>query len=210
MRLTWNGHACFTLEVSRLTIVTDPFDERCGFPMPSLRGDVVTLSHHHSDHDHLASVLPPFEVVESSCAKNDVIFTAIPSFHDKVQGAQRGSNRIFVIQADGLRAAHLGDLGCGLSGGQLEELGHVDVLMIPVGGFYTIDAAEAAQIVRQLRPSYVFPMHYKTAKNDFTIDPIGPFLEQMKELPVLRPGHSLDLPARPPEKTQIVLLDYLP
>lgn len=180
MKFYWLGHACFLIVLaSGKKIVTDPFDRKLGYPEPALSADIVTVSHQHFDHNAV-EMISGKPVVISEAGRHEaggLLITGISSYHDPVRGSQRGKNIIFVIETEGLRICHLGDLGHVLEKSQLEKVGTVDVLMIPVGGFYTIGAAEAVKVVNQLNPKYVVPMHYKTGYIDFPISTADEFLK---------------------------------
>ena len=167
MKLTWYGHACFLAETAAGSVVFDPYAPGSvpGLTLPPLRADAVVCSHGHRDHAHAAGVT-------LSGRKPDFTIRAIPSFHDDRSGALRGENRIHVLEADGLRLVHMGDLGHMLSEEQLAAVGKPDVLLIPVGGHYTIGPAEAEKLVRALRPRLTIPMHYRG--EGFGYDVIGP------------------------------------
>lgn len=157
MKLTWYGHSCFLLETSSGSVVFDPYAPGSvpGVELPAgLEADSVLCSHGHSDHNWE-------EGVKLSGKEPSFTVRRIDSFHDKVHGIQRGKNLISVVEADGKRIVHLGDLGHKLSEKQLEAIGKPDVLLIPVGGFFTINAAEAAEIAEKLGARTVVPMHYR-------------------------------------------------
>jgi L-ascorbate metabolism protein UlaG (beta-lactamase superfamily) len=173
MTLTWLGHPTFILTTSTgLTALLDPMGASVGYPLtPVSSVDLVTVSHEHSDHNNvgLATGSP---TVLRGLAGNDwakidqaikgVRVRTIPTYHDDTQGSARGKNAIFIFEFDGFKVAHLGDLGHPLSADQIKEIGSVDVVMIPVGGFYTLDGKGAADVVEQLKPKVIVPMHYKT------------------------------------------------
>lgn len=171
--LTWYGQSTFALSASTgLQALLDPAGPGTGYKIPTLEGiDLVTVSHEHSDHNatNLASGNPLVlkGLAGADWAKIDqtvkgVRVRTVGVYHDDTQGSQRGKNAIFVFDVDGLRLAHLGDLGHTLSPDQVKEIGPVDVILIPVGGFFTIDGKQAAEVVSQLDPKVVVPMHYKT------------------------------------------------
>ncbi len=171
--LTWLGHPTFVLATSTgLTALLDPMGAGVGYPLTPVNGvNVVTISHEHSDHNNVAlatgSPVVLRGLVGNDWAKVDqtvkgVRVRTVQSYHDDTQGSQRGKNAIFVFEMDGLTIVHLGDLGHLLNADQVKALGTVDVLMIPVGGFFTIDGRAASEVVKQLNPKVVIPMHYKT------------------------------------------------
>ena len=174
------GHAEFliTLE-SGFRIVTDPFDASVGYPVPALEADGVLVSHHHHDHDAVEHIAGHPQIIDYAGAHTfapDVRVTGILADHDDAGGAKRGKTLLFLLEAEDLRIAHLGDLGCLLDADQLEALGPVDILMLPVGGFYTIDAETARDVAEQLDPRIILPMHYRTRYNaDWPIAPVESF-----------------------------------
>jgi L-ascorbate metabolism protein UlaG (beta-lactamase superfamily) len=173
MTLTWWGQSTFVLKTSTgLNALLDPAGPGTGYKIPTQAGiDLVTVSHEHTDHNavNLAAGSP---LVLRGLAGNDwakidrtvkgVRVRTVGVYHDDAQGSKRGKNAIFVFDVDGLRLAHLGDLGHTLSPEQIKDIGPVDVILIPVGGYYTIDAKAAVEVVSQLNPKIVIPMHYKT------------------------------------------------
>ncbi len=171
--LTWHGQSTFVFKTSTgLNALLDPTGSGTGYKIPTLDGiDLVTASHEHSDHNAVSLALGSPLVLKglagSDWAKIDqtvkgVRVRAVPTFHDDTQGSQRGKNAVFVFELDGLRLAHLGDLGHTLTSDQITAIGPVDVILIPVGGFFTVDGKVAAQVVSQLNPKIIVPMHYKT------------------------------------------------
>ena len=167
MIITWFGQSCFRLQGDSSTLVTDPYDQSLGLRLPRLTADLVTVSHDHHDHNNVAAVKgmdgnAPFTItMPGEYEVKGTFVYGIPAFHDSKQGAERGPNIIYRIEMDGITLAHLGDLGHLLTNGEVEKLEGVDILMIPVGGFYTIDANQATEIISQLEPRLVIPMHYQ-------------------------------------------------
>ncbi len=221
MRIQWLGHSSFRITADNgFSIVTDPFDETVGYPMPTLPADAVTISHDHFDHNHAEGINGKPQVVRGSGRHSlegrgavqaaGIGLNGIASFHDNEQGRRRGRNTIFVIEMDGVRIVHLGDLGHRLTPEQIGQIGRVDVLLVPVGGTFTVDAQGAAEVVEQLDPRIVIPMHYKTDALSFPIDGVEPFLKLSKG--VEQPGSSTieiaaeDLPKAGGRRT--VVLSY--
>ncbi len=163
------GHAEFLVETeSGVRIVTDPYDAGCGYPLRKVTADVALISHHHHDHDAVENLKGKPRIIDNAgifTPEPDVKITAVRGFHDDAEGAKRGETLLFLIETEGLRIVHLGDLGCGLDGDQTEILKYPDVLMIPVGGFYTIDAQKARDTAEQLGARIILPMHYRTGYN---------------------------------------------
>jgi L-ascorbate metabolism protein UlaG (beta-lactamase superfamily) len=187
MKLRWVGHSCFLITAkSGLSIITDPYHTKQGVnysPVMEI-ADIVTVSHDHFDHNAVQSVGGRPEVVKSSGNKSikGIEFRGIACYHDESSGKQRGENIIFCFSVDGIRICHLGDLGHALNRGQIKEIGEVDVLLVPVGGFYTIDAAVATRVCDDIKPKVVVPMHYKTAKLDFPVTGVDVFLAGKKNV----------------------------
>lgn len=180
MNIKWLGHACFKLTSEKGTvIVTDPFDESVGYPMPNVKADIVTSSHSHFDHNYFKAVKGNFDIVDTVGEHNikGINIKGVNTFHDDEHGAKRGKNIVFVFDIDGIRVCHMGDLGHVLTEKQVEEIGPVDVLLIPVGGYYTIDAKQAVEVMNQLKPKITIPMHYKTEFINFPIDTADNFLD---------------------------------
>lgn len=179
MIIQWLGHACFAIQLQTgTTIITDPFDQSIGYPLPNLAADYITISHQHYDHNAVKTILGEPVIIEKEGQYNftEVNIVGIPSFHDSDGGKKRGKNIIYIIEAEGLRLCHLGDLGHVLTLEQVKAIGDIDVLFVPVGGYFTIDHNQAAKIVEQLGPKCVIPMHYKTEYIDFPISGADEFL----------------------------------
>lgn len=182
MTITWFGHACFRLETKGGSVLIDPFGKETGLKPPRIKDDIVLVTHHHFDHDNTSEANPEAFIIDGpgEYEKQGVSVRGIPSFHDKTNGKERGSNTIYVVKAEEVAVCHLGDLGQEkLEESQVEEIGDVDILMIPVGGTYTIDHKEAVGVIGQIEPKIVIPMHYKI--KDLKVDISGPdkFLKEI-------------------------------
>ena len=180
MIITPLGHSCFRLKESTgTTVVTDPYSSDIGITLPPLTADVVTVSHAHYDHNNVTAVSGDPMVIDKP-GMHDVkgvqIF-GLNTYHDEHNGSKRGSNIIFNIRMDGVNVCHLGDVGHGPSPMMIEAIGPVDILLVPVGGKYTIDAEIAKEYVDRLMPSVIIPMHYKTDDIDLDIDGVDTFLD---------------------------------
>jgi len=171
MKITYLGHATFLLESGSTTILIDPFDANVGYPIPKVSATAVLVSHEHADHNNLGMASGHPKVIRGLAdgqwrtvkeSVDGVAIASVPTFHDASQGKERGRNTVFVIDAEGLRVVHLGDLGHPLDDAAVAAIGRPDVLMVPIGGHYTIDAKQAHDVVSRLRPGIVIPMHYKT------------------------------------------------
>ncbi len=185
MQISYLGHSCFKIETKgngdNVTIVIDPFEDSLGLKMPKVKADIALVSHDHFDHNNLAAITgQPFVATTSGEFEIKNIFVyGVETFHDAQQGSERGPNTAWRIDAEGLSVVHLGDLGHSLTEKQLEILEGVDILMIPVGGKYTIDAKTASQVVAEIEPRIVIPMHYKVAGLKVDIDPLDAFAKEM-------------------------------
>jgi L-ascorbate metabolism protein UlaG (beta-lactamase superfamily) len=187
VKVTWYGHAAFLITTAQGTkIITDPYKPDGGIsykPIPD-EADIVTVSHEHFDHNYVKG-LPGKPQVIKGVGRHEVrgvVIQGMASYHDDSGGSQRGDNTIFVFDADGIRLCHLGDLGHVLSEKKIEHIGQVDVLCIPVGGFFTIGPQEATTVVGQLQPHLIFPMHVKTEKCSLPIEPVDTFLQGKKDV----------------------------
>jgi L-ascorbate metabolism protein UlaG (beta-lactamase superfamily) len=172
MHVTWYGQSCFQILAARqkgeqVSIVIDPFNETFGLKVPNLSADILLITHQHSDHNNKKAVGGEPFLIEGpgEYEIKEVFIQGIPGFHDDCQGAKRGKITVYVIEAEGIRICHLGDLGQKeLTSEQLEKIGNIDVLMVPVGGTYTIDARGAAKVISQIEPRIAIPMHYQIPK----------------------------------------------
>ena len=169
MKITWIGHACFKIESNGCTLILDPYEDGYVPGLKPLResANMVLCSHEHGDHNAKDLI----EITEGKSSPFTI--TTIETFHDEVQGAKRGPDTIHIIDDGSFRIAHLGDLGCELEKEQIEQLKNLDVCMIPVGGHYTIDGKQAAELVHQIQPRIVIPMHYRDDKAGFGFDVIS-------------------------------------
>ncbi len=180
MKIQYLGHSSFKLtESTGTTIVTDPYSPEIGFRMPSVSADAVTVSHHHFDHDNVSAVGGNPRIIDSEASYElpGVEINAVKSFHDNVRGKKRGENVIFKFRMDGIDVCHLGDLGESCTAELLELILPVDVLLIPVGGNYTIDAETAKEYVDRLMPEIVIPMHYRSKDCRIDIEKVDEFVD---------------------------------
>ncbi len=187
MKIKCLGHACFLLTSEQgLRVITDPYTVGSGIDYSPIKeaADVVVVSHGHVDHNNVSAVRGKVEVVRGSGIRTakGVQFRGIATYHDTSQGKQRGTNTVFCFSLDGIRLCHLGDLGHLLSQAQISEIGAVDILFIPVGGFYTIDAAGASRVCEQLKSKVVIPMHFKTPQCTYPIAGVDDFLRNKENV----------------------------
>lgn len=211
MKIKWLGHSSFLIESERgIKIITDPFDETLGYKLPRIKVNIVTVSHEHFDHNYVRGVKGRSVVFKGLVNREShkMEFRGISSYHDSVYGGQRGPNTIFVIKADGLNLCHLGDLGHILNPDKLTEIGKVDILFIPVGGFYTINSSQATQIIKDIKPKITVPMHYKTEAIKFSIDPVEVFLSNKDNVQRLESSEFEITEDTLPKSTQIYVLQY--
>lgn len=195
MEIQWLGHSAFKLtESTGTSIVTDPFSEKVvGYAMPKVSSDIVTISHSHDDHNAISNVEGNPEIINSvgSFEIDGVHIYSMTSNHDHHSGSRRGENLIFKIRMDGVDVCHLGDIGEECSIRLSEAIGAVDVLLIPIGGNYTISAEEAKEYVDLLMPNVVIPMHYKTRDCTLDIGRLEDFLDLFEDEQVIYVDNSI-------------------
>ncbi|MDO8487951.1 MAG: MBL fold metallo-hydrolase [bacterium] len=163
MEFSYLGHSAFKLKGKTATLVTDPYDAKVGKFPKDTTADIVTVSHDHFDHNQVKLISGSPFVIDSAgeYEVKGVSVVGVGSWHDNSGGSERGANVLYVIEMDGLRICHAGDLGHKLTDPQLEALGSLDIVLLPVGGTFTLDAKQAAEVVQQLDPWIVIPMHHQ-------------------------------------------------
>lgn len=185
MHITYHGLSCFKFQGKERIIITDPYQKNYGLKLPRFRADIVFVSHSHPDHSNAEAVKGIADdrlFIISNPGEYEikgVSAMGISSFHDNKQGQERGNNTIYLIILDKIKICHLGDLGHVLTDEQLETIGSVDILLIPVGGIYTIDAKKACEVIRQVEPRIIIPMHYKIPGLNLKIDEVNKFLKEI-------------------------------
>jgi L-ascorbate metabolism protein UlaG (beta-lactamase superfamily) len=181
MEISWLGYSCFRLKGKNTTVITDPFPPTLGYSLGKPSARVVTVSHSHADHSYTKAFDSETKLINrpGEYEVGGVLIIGLATFHDAENGARLGKNNVFAIEVDDVNICHLGDLGHPLSSDQIEELGNVDVLMVPVGGGDTISASQASALVRSLEPKIVIPMHYKTLTLSKQMDGVDKFLKEM-------------------------------
>ncbi len=187
MKITWHGQSCFKLLVKsnvgdKITILIDPFDKETGLTPPRGGADIVLITHNHHDHNNLQTVNgQPFVINgPGEYDVKGVSIKGIYSYHDNSKGSENGINTIYVIEAEDLKICHLGDLGQKeLADMQLDKMGEIDILMVPVGGTWTINGEGAVKIINQIEPSVVIPMHYKIPGIEIKLDKVDDFLKEV-------------------------------
>jgi len=182
MVITWLGQACFRIQSGDLTLVIDPFSKDIGLTPPRFRADVIMVTHAHYDHSNAESLTgEPFLIAgPGEYETKGVSIRGIETYHDASKGKERGMNTIYRIEVEDINILHMGDFGeSEMRAETLEEVGDVDILMIPVGGKYTIDSDGAAKIVNQIEPKLTIPMHYKIPGLKIQLDGVDSFLKEM-------------------------------
>ncbi len=208
MEIKYLGHSCFKITEKDFSMVCDPFsEEKVGLKMPKIEANMVTISHNHFDHNNAAAIKNPSLILDTpgEYELGGIKIKGIASFHDIQGGQERGQNTIFVFNIDGLTVCHLGDLGEILSSEQIEAIGNCDILMVPVGGFYTIGPKEAIEIISLLEPKIVIPMHFKSGKMQ-ELEPLDSFLKEIGEEPE-KVSRLKIIPRDLPEKIKIVVIE---
>jgi L-ascorbate metabolism protein UlaG (beta-lactamase superfamily) len=206
--ITWLGHACFRIRGSQATVITDPFPPGLGYTLGKQTADIVTISHPHPSHSYDKGISGEYRLVRGpgEYEISGVLILGIATYHDSVKGQSRGKNTIYLMEIDGVPICHLGDIGHVPSDEQVEEMGNVDVLLLPVGGVSTINAAMAAEAVRKLEPKAVIPMHYKTPQTNRDLEPVDNFLKEMGQTQVEpRPKFTFSR-TNLPLTTQVIVL----
>ena len=181
MEINWLGHSCFRIKGSRATLITDPYSPDLGYTLGKQSARIITVSHQHPSHSYVDSIGGEPRIIKGpgEYEISNVLIIGIATFHDSVGGQARGKNTAYLMEIDGVAVCHLGDIGHVLSDEQVEEMGNVDVLFLPVGGVNTINASMAAEVIRKIEPKAVIPMHYKTKALKRELDPVGAFLKEM-------------------------------
>jgi len=188
MKIKWNGHASFTITADDGTVlVTDPYDPSgydgaLTYDVVDDKADGALISHDHADHNNVNGLSGSPDILKGSGNIKDISVKGINTFHDESRGSERGSNIVFVFKVDGINICFMGDLGHQLSDEQIKEAGKVDLLLVPVGGTFTVDAEGASNLIDAVKPRLVIPMHYKTSKCNFPIGELDSFLDLMSSV----------------------------
>ncbi len=211
MEISWLGHSCFQLRGKNVTLITDPFSPQPDHSLGKVNASIITVSHNHPGHNYVMGVGGNPRAVRGpgEYEISDVLITGVASYHDNKRGQERGRNTIYIIHMDDLVVCHLGDLGHTLQEEQLEEVADADILLIPIGGQNTLNAAQAAEVISQVEPRIIIPMHYRASTPDTprdNPDPLNKFcremgVEEIHTQPKLVVTHG-NLPA----ETQVVIL----
>ncbi len=210
MEITWLGHSCFRIRGREAAIVTDPCPPSSGYTIGKPTAHIVTVSHAHENHSYVKAVAGKPVLINrpGEYEIHGAFVTGIRTYHDEDKGATRGTNVSFVVEMEGIRVCHLGDLGHTPTPDQVEEMSGVGVLLLPVGGQTTIDGAAAAEVVNIIEPALVIPMHYRTEVTKGDLAPLDRFLKEMGAKD-LEPQPKLAVTRSSlPQETQVMLLDY--
>ena len=211
MDITWLGYSCFRIKGKEVVVITDPYHPSLGYPLNKLQADIVTLSHSHPGHSYTTPITSEFRAIEGpgEYELKGIFITGIGTFHDAERGVKLGKNTVYLIEIEGLKLCHLGDLGHLPDSEQMEVLSGVDVLFLPVGGVTTISGAMAAEIVRHVSPKVAIPMHYKTPELSKDLETADRFFKELgiKEI-VSQPKLSVSRAALSTDGTKVIVLDY--
>ena len=217
MYITYLKHSSFKFQdktgSEATTLVTDPFDSKnVGLKMPSLEADIVTISHGHNDHNNISAIKGNPYIVDSAGEYDvkGVSILGVETFHDEKKGKDRGQNTIFRFEIDGIVVTHLGDLGHSLDNKQLQGLVGTDILLIPVGGFYTIDAKKAVEVVSQIEPRIVIPMHYQTkglSKEYKDIASVDKFIKELGIKPTYEEKVKISKKDLPQDEMELIIME---
>jgi len=213
MYITWLGHSAFKfqdkLNADGLTVATDPFDpDFTGLKMPSFEADIVTISHDHQDHNYLKAIRKAPFIIDTAGEFEymGVYIEGIDSYHDSEKGAKRGLNVIYRFDFSDLSVAHLGDLGQTLDDKQIERLEGIDVLLVPVGGKYALDAKKAVEVINQIEPRVIIPMHYQVPGLKFELDSLDKFIKEIGIAPEYEEKLKISKKDLPSDTTKLIIL----
>jgi L-ascorbate metabolism protein UlaG (beta-lactamase superfamily) len=216
MKIKWYGHAAFKITTGGgIRVIIDPYQSGAfggalSYGKITEEADIVLTSHNHDDHNYTEDIKGRFKHFNREGVYNEkgIAIEAFPCHHDASEGEERGNNLIFTIEADGLRVAHMGDLGHILTRDARERIGKVDVMLLPVGGFYTINADEAGIVMNDVKPKVTVPMHYKTAKCEFPITGVEDFIAGKKGIKMVK-AFEIELKrANLPREPEIIVMGY--
>ena len=216
MKIKWYGHSAFMVTSDQgVKIITDPYESgayggQLSYGKIKDQADIVLTSHDHADHNDAKSLPGSPEIVKGSGSKTvkGISIKGISTYHDPSKGSERGANTIFTFTVDGIKICHLGDLGHILSEKELAEIGSVDILFIPVGGYFTIDAKEATRAAEQIKPKVLIPMHFKTEKCGFPITPVEDFLKGKSNAKRPKASEVAFEKKTLPQQMEILVLDH--
>ncbi|MBN1375104.1 MAG: MBL fold metallo-hydrolase [Dehalococcoidia bacterium] len=213
MKIKWIGHSCFLITSDKgVKILTDPFHRDTSLSYPRVTGsvDIITVSHEHNDHNDVDAVLGRPAVLKGAAQKTmqDIVIRTVGSYHDENKGKERGSNTIFCFTVNSVNICHLGDLGHQLSSSEIKALGKVDVLLIPIGGSFTLNAAGATLVYEDVKPRVAIPMHYKTDRCQWLKSTADDFIKGKKHVRKLDSNEVEFSSGKLPEESEVLILKY--
>lgn len=213
MLISWQGQSCFKIQDKTgsegVTLVTDPFDKSIGLKVPNFEADIVTVSHDHFDHNNVKAIRANPYIINTAGEYDikGVLVEGIESYHDEEKGAQRGKNIMYRIEMEDISIAHLGDLGHALTEKQLEKLNGIDILILPVGGKFTLDVKKAVEVVSQIEPRMVIPMHYKVEGLTVDIEGVDKFIKELGLEPTYEDKLKISKKELPSEDMELVVFN---
>jgi len=216
MKIKWYGHAAFKITTDGgVRVIIDPYQSGAfggalSYGKITEETDIVLTSHDHDDHNYTKDIKGTFKHFnkEGVYKEKGLTIEAFPCYHDPSEGKERGNNLVFMIEADGLRLAHMGDLGHTLAQETVKKMGRVDIVLLPVGGFYTIDSDEAGMVMNEIKPKFTIPMHYKTPKCDFPIAGIEAFTAGKKGIKMVNAYEIEVNKDNLPKEPEIIVMHY--
>jgi L-ascorbate metabolism protein UlaG (beta-lactamase superfamily) len=216
MKIKWYGHAAFKITTDGgVRVIIDPYQSGAfggalSYGKITEETDIVLTSHDHDDHNYTKDIKGTFKHFnkEGVYKEKGLTIEAFPCYHDQSEGKERGNNLLFMIEADGLRLAHMGDLGHTLAQETVKKMGRVDIVLLPVGGFYTIDSDEAGMVMNEIKPKFTIPMHYKTPKCEFPIAGIEAFTAGKKGIKMVNAYEIEVNKDNLPKEPEIIVMHY--
>jgi L-ascorbate metabolism protein UlaG (beta-lactamase superfamily) len=216
MKIKWYGHAAFKITTEGgVRVIIDPYQSGAfggalSYGKITEETDIVLTSHDHDDHNYTKDIKGTFKHInkEGIYKEKGLTIKAFPCYHDPSEGKERGNNLVFMIEADGLRLAHMGDLGHTLAQETVKKMGRVDIVLLPVGGFYTIDSDEAGMVMNEIKPKFTIPMHYKTPKCEFPIAGIEAFTAGKKGIKMVNAYEIEVNKDNLPKEPEIIVMHY--
>lgn len=209
MTITWFGQACFRIEAKEGSILIDPFAKEIGLKPPKIKDDLVLVTHEHMDHNAVGEANPEAFIIRNpgEYENHGIAIRGIQTYHDNKEGVERGPNTVYTIKTEEMVLCHLGDLGHTLTDQQVEDIGDVDILMIPVGGVYTIDAKTAVEVINQIEPKIVIPMHYKLPGLGVGLEGSEKFVKELGLTPEKTDKYKISKKLLPMEEMKLVMLE---
>lgn len=210
MDITWLGHSCFRIKGKEAVLITDPYSPDLGYNIGKQKADIVTVSHVHAGHSYVNAIEGDFKEIKGpgEYEIKGIFITGLSTYHDSVHGDKLGKNIVFTIEMDGITLCHMGDIGHALSSKEIEDIGSIGILFLPVGNVSTIDSGTAADMVRAISPRIVIPMHYQIPVINRDLDPLDKFLKKLG-IKEINPQPKLNINRSTfTENTQIIVLNY--